>query len=170
MIRATLDDAAFDAASLPAVAAFDVVEHLEDDLHFLESVRRCLIPGGRFYCTVPALGYLWSDEDVRAGHYRRYTRGTLTDVLRRSGLEIEFVTHIFGWMVPAIFLFRSVPSMFARCVSLGASEKSCIHKEHRLPRLLRRPVHAAHAFEIRCLKKRRSLAVGSSVLCVAKAR
>ena len=77
VIQATMEDARFHPHSLPAAAAFDVIEHIADDVAFLRGIRERLVAGGRFYCTVPAIPALWSEDDVHAGHFRRYNRRTL---------------------------------------------------------------------------------------------
>ena len=55
-------DEAFDV-----VAAFDVVEHCEDDALAVSELARVLAPGGRMLLSVPAYQWAWSDHDVRAG-------------------------------------------------------------------------------------------------------
>lgn len=67
------------------VTAFDVLEHIEDDVATLRAVRQVLVPGGRMLLTVPAYQLLWSHHDVYAGHLRRYRRDRLRDVIRRAG-------------------------------------------------------------------------------------
>src|SRR5262249_14522534 len=80
---------------LSSVGLFDVLEHIEDDVAFLRSLRRLLKPGGRLYVTVPAFPPLWSAEDEHAGHFRRYTRRSLNEVLERGGFRAECLTYFF---------------------------------------------------------------------------
>ncbi|MBL9180384.1 MAG: class I SAM-dependent methyltransferase [Verrucomicrobiaceae bacterium] len=109
VIWATLDDAGLHDGAVPAAAAFDVVEHIEDDISFVKTIRRTLKPGGRFYCTVPASGFLWSGEDTRAGHFRRYNRATLADVMGAAGFEVEFISSFFSWLTVPVFFLRALP-------------------------------------------------------------
>jgi hypothetical protein len=51
----------------------EVLEEIGDGSRFARKIRRCLVPGGRVYLTVPAGNWVWSDDDVQAGHFRRYT-------------------------------------------------------------------------------------------------
>jgi hypothetical protein len=37
--------------------------------------------------TVPAFSFLWSEEDVLAGHFRLYTLSSISKVLKSSGFE-----------------------------------------------------------------------------------
>ena len=56
-----------------AIGAFDVLEHIEDDVAVIEEVGRALRPDGMFVMTVPQHPALWSPQDDHAYHVRRYT-------------------------------------------------------------------------------------------------
>lgn len=165
IVHASLEDAEFTAGSLDAVGAFDVVEHVEDHHEFLRVIRRLLRPGGRFYCTVPALEHLWSDEDVVAGHFRRYSPRTLAVALHASGLRIEFLTPIFTWLVVPVFLHRALP------YRVGFRKRrdgpAVLKRDHSLPRVLAPAVHRCHIWELDRLAHRIPLPFGTSLLCVA---
>lgn len=88
------------------VTAFDVVEHLEDDADALAAIRASLAPGGRFICTVPAFGFLWSDHDVSHHHYRRYTRSMLRRRLEDAGFAVERLTYFNTVLFPAVAAVR----------------------------------------------------------------
>jgi len=85
LVCSTLEDAGFKPHSLPAVGLFDVLEHVENDMGFLETIQSLLVPKGRLYVHVPAYGILWSAEDENAGHFRRYTLGDLAAKLSSVG-------------------------------------------------------------------------------------
>lgn len=61
------------------------------------------------YATVPAFNFLWSREDVDAGHVRRYTLDGISEVLGRAGLDVVFASYIFRALPLPIFLMRSIP-------------------------------------------------------------
>jgi len=109
VVCAGLEDVGFGQASLAAAGLFDVVEHIEQDRKFLELVKGYLCPRGRVYLTVPAYQALWSYEDVSAGHFRRYSRRALLNLLQDSGFAVEFLTGFFQFLVPAILLGRALP-------------------------------------------------------------
>ena len=67
----------------------NVLEHIEDDAQALAECRRVLRPSGRLLILVPALRFLYSDLDALVGHFRRYTRDTLSAVLTAAGFKIE---------------------------------------------------------------------------------
>jgi 2-polyprenyl-3-methyl-5-hydroxy-6-metoxy-1,4-benzoquinol methylase len=109
VVCATTETAGFKKHSMPAVGLFDVIEHIEDDVAFLKSLHGKMIAGGRLYATVPAYSALWSQEDVVAGHFRRYTLQSFSRILATAGFEVEFATYIFRFLPIPIILLRSLP-------------------------------------------------------------
>jgi SAM-dependent methyltransferase len=71
------------------VYTINVLEHLARLDQELAEICRVLRPGGTLFAFVPAFQTLWTSLDDEVRHVRRFTRRTLTDTLRRSGLEIE---------------------------------------------------------------------------------
>jgi SAM-dependent methyltransferase len=75
----------------PLVMAFEVLEHIENDAAAIKQWASWLAPGGTLLISVPAHPRLWSAADEWAGHYRRYRKQDLIDVVTATGLEIEHV-------------------------------------------------------------------------------
>ena len=166
VIHAALEDTGFAEGSLPAAGAFDVVEHIDDDVSFLRAIQRFLKPGGRFYGTVPALQALWSEEDVHAGHFRRHDQNGISARLREAGFEVEFVAYFFSWLVLPVFLLRSLPFRLR-----GTPPKPTLDsakRDHTLPGLLGGAVNLMHAWELDRLRRRRSPTTGSSLIFCAR--
>src|SRR5262249_10147040 len=67
----------FGQENFAVVTAFDVIEHIDDDLAALQSMYGLLRSEGFFVCTVPAFNFLWSEHDNLNHHKRRYTKGEL---------------------------------------------------------------------------------------------
>lgn len=111
VVCSTLEDAGFPDGSLPAVGLFDVIEHIKDDVGFLDDLRHLLVPGGKVFITVPAYRCLWSSEDTHAGHFRRYRRGTLRQTLAKAGFEVEFISYFFCFLPIPILFLRTLPSL-----------------------------------------------------------
>lgn len=109
VICATTDAARLRRGSLPAVGLFDVIEHIQDDRTFLDLMASLLVKGGRLYATVPAHSCLWSEEDQRAGHFRRYDIAGLARLFTGCGFRVLYSTYIFRVFPLPIFLLRSLP-------------------------------------------------------------
>lgn len=94
-------DEAFDL-----VGAFDVIEHIEDDLGVLRGMRRAVRPGGYVLLTVPQHPWLWSAADVHARHVRRYRRAELVGRVREAGLTPVTVNSFVTSLLPVMALVR----------------------------------------------------------------
>lgn len=79
------------AGRFPLVMAFEVLEHIEDDLDALEQWASWLTSNGTLLLSVPAHPGLWSAADEWAGHYRRYRKHDLVRVATAAGLEVEHI-------------------------------------------------------------------------------
>ena len=72
-----------------ALFAFDVLEHIEDDRAALLQWRGWMRPGATLLLSVPARMRLWTAGDEWAGHYRRYERDALKQLLDECGFAID---------------------------------------------------------------------------------
>lgn len=79
--------AELDDASVDYLLAFEVLEHIDDDLDALRAWTRKLKPGGRLLISVPAHQRKFSATDSRVGHVRRYEREALRRLLTDAGYE-----------------------------------------------------------------------------------
>jgi SAM-dependent methyltransferase len=168
VVCATFQDACFQPHSLPAAGAFDVVEHIEDDVGFLRSLRERLVPGGRFYCTVPAFSMLWSGADEHAGHYRRYNKESLSRTLKQAGFEVEYATYFFAWLTLPIFFLRVVPARLGIRDKTDFGSIEAARKVHRHPAVIGGIVKATEKWELNRLLARKRVPFGTSLLCVAR--
>jgi SAM-dependent methyltransferase len=90
------------------VSAFDVLEHCEPESGALKEMHRVLAPRGRLLLSVPAYQWAWTDHDVQAGHYRRYTRPRLLAAVEGAGLVVRRCTHGFAGVFPMFAAERVV--------------------------------------------------------------
>lgn len=116
VVCSTLENASINQNTIPAIGLFDVVEHIEDDFAFLKTVNDFLKQDGLVFITVPAYKTLWSNDDVVAGHFRRYTLKRLENVLKRAGFSIEYSTYIFSILPIPVYFFRALPSKLNKII------------------------------------------------------
>ena len=90
--------------SYSAVVGLNVLEHIADDVAALRGAAGLLGPGGRVVIFVPAFAFAMGRFDRAIGHYRRYTRKTLTDAFVRAGLRPESVRYVNSVGLPAWFV------------------------------------------------------------------
>jgi SAM-dependent methyltransferase len=102
------DNIPFAKKSFDVVVAFDVIEHVEQDVASLASLSEQLAPGGCLIMTVPALPWLWSKHDETHHHFRRYTRKILKDTLLKAGLQPIRISYFNTLLFPAIAGVRLV--------------------------------------------------------------
>ncbi len=77
------------------VAAFDVIEHVEDDRKVFAELARVLKPGGVLLCSVPLHAAHWTTFDACVGHARRYDPAELLALLAEHGFVVE-QSAVFG--------------------------------------------------------------------------
>ena len=85
----------FADASFDLVAAFDVIEHVEDDRQVFSELTRVLKPDGLLLFSVPLHPAYWTTFDDYVGHSRRYAPVELEALIASHGLHIEKST-VFG--------------------------------------------------------------------------
>ncbi len=117
VICSVLDQCKFINKSIEMIGMFDVVEHIEHPNNILQESKRVLTDDGLLFLTVPAFNFLWSNEDKSAGHFTRYTKSTMKNLLHTNGFEPVFMSYFFQFLTMPIFALRSIPSrlgMYAR--------------------------------------------------------
>ena len=102
-INGSIEDADFNICQCTCL---DVLEHVEDDNHFLSSIYDKMPKGGRIILTVPAFMSLWSSEDVKLGHFRRYSRKDLCNQLESNGFRVLYSNYFFSFLFIPIWLIR----------------------------------------------------------------
>jgi SAM-dependent methyltransferase len=88
------------------VGAFDVIEHVDEDVLVLQQMAQAVKPGGGILITVPQHPRLWSPADEFSRHRRRYVRGELTSKLASAGIRLLRTTSFVSLLLPAIVASR----------------------------------------------------------------
>ena len=101
-----------DARQLPfanaydVIGAFDVIEHIQDDMCVLGQLGQALRSGGGLILTVPQHPWLWSAQDDFAHHVRRYRVGELEGKLAESGFVVRWSSSFVSLLLPVLALSR----------------------------------------------------------------
>lgn len=163
IICSTLEEAGFKKEVIKSIGMFDVVEHIKDHVAFLKSANSALAKNGIIYLTVPAYNFLWSKEDVDAGHFRRYTLKSMAKVLSETGFNPIYSTYIFSILPFPIYLFRSIPSKLGMNKNSDSLEKHQNEHQNNIG-----IVDSILSKELSAIKKGKSIPFGSSCFVVAK--
>jgi SAM-dependent methyltransferase len=144
----TLQDLHLPDACLPAIGMFDVLEHLEHPEELLKEAHRVLAPDGILVVTVPALRWLWGDEDDVTGHFRRYRKVSLDATVCAEGFRPLSSQYLFASLVPAAALLRALPHRLGRRkpeVEVLANMKRQLNMPARVDQGMRWLMHAERA-------------------------
>jgi len=89
------------------IFSVDVLEHVEDDRQFVTDCLGMLKPGGKLITLVPALQILYSDFDRSIGHYRRYNKTMVKDLIRGLDYQIQQLYYTnFLAIIPSLIFFK----------------------------------------------------------------
>ena len=114
------DFAELDARAMPyeksfdLAGAFDVLEHIDDDIGVLRGLHRAVRPGGHVLLTVPQHPSLWSAADTHACHVRRYRQSELVDRVSQAGLTPIRTTSFVTSLLPLMAISRWFERYFQR--------------------------------------------------------
>jgi 2-polyprenyl-3-methyl-5-hydroxy-6-metoxy-1,4-benzoquinol methylase len=92
--------------SYEAIGAFDVIEHIVEDVVVLKNLSNSLCPGGFLLISVPQHMCLWSIVDDISCHKRRYSRKELFQKVDEVGLKITYATSFVSLLFPVMFFSR----------------------------------------------------------------
>jgi len=93
-------------APYDVITALDVLEHVENEHAFLQSIRQNLRRDGLLLLTLPAHPSLFSDWDRRLHHFRRYSRRGIEALLRQHRFQTLEASHFFSFVMPLALVRR----------------------------------------------------------------
>lgn len=114
------------------VVAFDVIEHIEDDIAALVNINRMLTKNGVFIVSVPQHMFLWSSLDEIVKHKRRYSRQELITKLQENGFDISYATSFLFFLFPLMLISR----MLDKGQDKTQSEEVALEKRVTFPKAL----------------------------------
>jgi len=101
-----------DACEIPfenefdVIGAFDVLEHIKEDVLALKQIYNSLKTGGGLILTVPQHPWLWSFGDEYAHHFRRYQAKELITKAEKAGFKVVRTTSFVSLILPLMILSR----------------------------------------------------------------
>ena len=147
------------AAEFDVVAAFDVLEHIEEDEKVLQQMYAAVKPGGGIIITVPQHPWLWSGMDDYSFHKRRYTKAGLMNKVGQAGFGCVWTTSFTTLLLPAM--------MFSRWRLKGYTEGFDPQVEYRSSIRMNKTLSGILTLERHLIRRRISLPFGGSLLLVA---
>ena len=159
-------DFIFEEHNIQGVALLDVVEHIEDDELFLKDLLLKLKPGVRLYITLPAHNYLWSDVDPYGGHFRRYNKRMIRELVKKLDTNLDYFTYFFSYLYPISFIFRALPYR----LGIRKNTQQLIEDErrqHNPSGLIKKIFNHMEQWELKKISKS-SLKIGASCFLVLK--
>jgi len=82
------------------VIVLNVVEHIKDDQGAIVNARSLLRAGGRLVVLVPAIPSLYNSLDRHLGHYRRYSKIQLRELIERADLKFGGCRYFNAAAIP----------------------------------------------------------------------
>lgn len=142
------------------VGAFDVLEHIDDQVEALKEWKRVLKDDGAIVITVPAYQWLWTDHDISLHHKRRYTTKRLTEAAMAAGLKPQKKSYAIVFSLPLVVGFRFLNKALGRKTD---SETSYVNVPDWANKLFTNLLYVEAEFH-----KRMRLPFGTSVVTILR--
>jgi ubiquinone/menaquinone biosynthesis C-methylase UbiE len=109
-IHGSITELPFKDNEFDLVCAFDVVEHVQEDVLAISELHRVCKPGGYTFTTVPTFKFLWSEHDIINEHVRRYTMKNYLSLFDKEIARIHFKSYFNFFLFPPVAVFRVLSS------------------------------------------------------------
>jgi 2-polyprenyl-3-methyl-5-hydroxy-6-metoxy-1,4-benzoquinol methylase len=140
------------------IAAYDVLEHIDQDQSVLNNIHTALNDSGKMCITVPQHKWLWSVTDEYAGHERRYTKQELINKVEAAGFKVDACFSFVSLLLPLMWLSRlNQPSL----------ESYDPLKEHQIAPWLNKLLDNIMKCELFLIKKGIRFPLGGSLALIA---
>lgn len=86
------------------VVSTDVLEHIEDDREAFARMMEMVRPGGTVMIAVPAGPWLFGYHDEQLGHFRRYSKKSLRELVEPA-CEVQTLRYFGFTLVPVCLMY-----------------------------------------------------------------
>lgn len=106
------------------IVNLNVLEHIKDDEKALKNMYKLIQPKGKLVLLTPAHSFAYTNVDKNLGHYRRYTKKSLSDKFQKAGFNVIDVKYLnwfglLGWFVTGkILRAKIIPSSNLRLFNI----------------------------------------------------
>lgn len=146
-------------AEFDAICAFDVLEHITDDKLAIRNIYDSLKRGGLIFITVPQHQWLWSIDDQKAFHKRRYSRREIIEKITDASFDIIFCSSFVFILLPVMAISR----FFKKGNNINDN-----NSEFNLPSLINKILYLFMMMDLLLMKIGFTLPAGGSLVIVAR--
>ena len=102
----------FKGKTFDSIICLNVLEHIQNDGRAVDNLLKLLSSNGNLILLVPAHKSLMGEIDRSIGHYRRYDKNKLKDLLKERGFDIKMIKRLnllggLGWFIAGKILKNS---------------------------------------------------------------
>ncbi len=115
-----------------SIVMLNVIEHLENDHEAIRNCKFLLKNSGNLIILAPSYQFLYCRLDKELGHFRRYTKATLSDLFNQGNFKIIKATHfnllgVLGWLISGKIIAKK---------QIGKNEMSAFDKLVPIARIM----------------------------------
>jgi len=117
--------------SIDCIICADVLEHIQDDKETLKQFHRVLKTNGTLLLVLPAYSKLYSSNQIKIGHFRRYDKLPTIKLLDEVGFKVNNTKYSASWHLFAmrlIQLFFDETKLYGEKGQSDIKEYNCITK------------------------------------------
>lgn len=164
IINSTLDDLIFKKKISGNIYLLDVIEHIQNDIVFLQNLTSNLEINSHIIITVPTFSFLWSDKDTYFGHQRRYTLKDFKKIASDVGCEIIYDNYFFSFL----FLPMLIRSILYKITHKKYSSQERLKEHGKRNLIIKSILFIITKIEIYFLEHKTHIPCGSSAVIILK--
>lgn len=141
------------------IACMDVLEHANENVEAVKNIVSHMSRNAILFISVPAHQFLWNDNDIFSGHFRRYSLNDVRQIVNSCGLRILKLSY---WNQ-----FMFVPSLIYCILSRFRKERKLKNNLTLIPNLFNNILYKIIKQENK-LFIRFGLMQGVSIFCICQ--